>query len=103
MTSLQGFANRFAERAIRASVVTLEGGLIEVDGRMVGGGISSSRDSGIRTDNFARQAGLSHVAVVDGETDVASLDQSVKRLQKELSEAEAKRVSSFFLSFSLPG
>lgn len=76
------------------AVVTLEGGLIEVDGRMVGGGLSFSRDSGIRTDGFAGNAGLADVGTaLEGEGDLASLAQNAKKVQKELAEADAKRVS----------
>ena len=86
-------------------MVTLDGGLIEVDGRMVGGGLGGGSCS-IRTDGFAAAEGLHAIPKTEAEQQqqqkqqqmqqqqLQQLQQTIKQLQHSIGEHKRRRVSA---------
>ena len=74
------------------AVVTLDGALIELDGRMIGGGLGLGGCS-IRTDGLQGTASLA--VSLNTDTDpkrMQQLQQSIKQLQAQIHEHKHKRV-----------
>ncbi|KAL8438542.1 hypothetical protein ACSSS7_000076 [Eimeria intestinalis] len=73
-------ATHIAYNLRQRAVVTLDGGLIELDGRLVGGGIGFGGCS-IRTDGLQRRAALA----VSSEGDTGDQQQQLQQLQQTIS------------------